>query len=239
MKIISISSAKGGVSKTSVSINLAQAYANRTKKVLCIDFDHNNNCTDFFLRDTAVESIEERNLYHVLTNRKRIEDCIFHTYLAVDVLPATPILSRIEVELARDPGALLRFPTLVRSLDYDYVIIDTPPSISFALTAALYTCDVVISPVSWSRWTIQGFSLLKEECDRASQGSGNDIQLFALPSMVTDIECAKLQSVDIWKSTFSYISRNLSIKNSGTSGSPLKRGSISWKQFELLAEEFQ
>ena len=113
-----------------------------------------------------MEAIEERNLYHVLTNRKRIEDCIFHTYLSVDVLPATPILSRIEVELARDPGALLRFPTLVRSLDYDYVVIDTPPSISFALTAALYTCDVVISPVSWSRWTIQGYSLLKEECDR-------------------------------------------------------------------------
>ena len=239
MLIISISSAKGGVSKTTVTINLAPAYVRQSKKVLMVDFDHNNNCTDYALRDIAVEDIEARNLYHVLTGKKKIEDCIFHTSSGVDIIPATPMLSRIEVELARDPGALLRFHSLLRRLDYDYIVIDTPPSISFALTAALYASEIVICPVSWSRWTIQGYSLLREECLMASQGSGTDIKLLALPSMVTDIECEKLRAVDIWTTTKCHISRNLAIKNCGSSGSELKKDSISWQQFEALAKEIQ
>lgn len=239
MKVITIASAKGGVSKTTVTVNLAPAYVRQAKKVLLIDFDHNNNCTDHVLRTISVNEIESRNLYHVVTGKKKIEDCIFHTPHGIDIIPATPFLSRIEVELTRDPGALLRFPSLLRKLDYDYVIIDTPPSISFALTAALYASDVVICPVSWSRWTIQGYSLLKEECLRASEGIGTSLKLYALPSMVTDTECEKLKAVDIWTTTKCYISRNLAIKNSSSSGSELKQDSIAWLQFKSLAEEFQ
>lgn len=239
MKVLSISSAKGGVSKTTVAVNLSQAFARLGKKVLVIDFDHNNNCTDYFLRDTEVEEIEKRNLYHVLTGKKNIQECIFSVSANIDILPATPILSRIEIELARDPGALLRFPSMLRRMDYDYIVNDTPPSISFALVVALYASEIVICPVSWSRWTIQGYSLLEEECLRASQGSGTEIQLFALPSMVTDIERDKLRAIDIWTVSKSFIGKNLAVKNAGSSGSNLRPDSLSWKQFESLAMEFK
>lgn len=239
MQVLAISSLKGGVSKTTVALNLAVSFARLMVKVALIDFDHNNNSTDHALRGIAVEEIETRNLYHVLTGKKAIKDCIYHTFSGVDIIPATPMLSRIEIELARDPGALLRFPTLLRSMDYDYIIIDTPPSISFALTAALYASDIVICPVSWNRWTIQGYSLLEEECLRASQGSGTDIKLFALPSMVTEAEYEKLKQVDIWTTTKSHINRNSAIKNFSSSGLSLKKDSLGWKQFDALAREFQ
>jgi len=236
MTTIAVASGKGGVGKSTISINLSKALLDKSKKVLCIDFDHNNNCTDFFLRKVSVEEIEGKNLYHVLTGRKTLEECI-HKTSSIDIIPATPLLACIEIELARDPGALLRFPTLLGKTDYDYIIIDTPPSISFALTAALYASNILLCPVTWSRWTIQGYSLLKEECQKVTQSTGTEINLLAIPSMVSDTELEKLHKVKIWDLTESYISRNNALKNNASSGTELRKNSIAWKQFNSLAEE--
>jgi len=177
MRILATASLKGGCGKTSTAVFLAILFYSLKKRVLVIDMDHNNNLTDFYLRSVEPEVIERGNVYHILHGDKQYERCIYKTIFGVDVIPSTPNLARIEIELARDPGALLRFPSFLRKLDYDIVVIDTPPSISFALTAALYAVNDVLCPVSWSRWTIQGYSLLAEECIKTAESVGSSIAL--------------------------------------------------------------
>lgn len=237
MRIFATSSLKGGCGKTSLAVFLALLFAFLRKRVLVIDMDHNNNLTDFFLRSVEPDNIERGNVYHLLHGMKEYERCIYKTGFGVDVIPSTPNLARIEIELARDPGALLRFPSFLRKLDYDIVVIDTPPSISFALTAALYAANEVLCPVSWSRWTIQGYSLLAEECLKTSEGVGSPIVLQAVPSMVSGVELEKLRAVDIWNMTSGYVTRNVAVKNAGTGGHALKEKTKSWLEYEALAKE--
>lgn len=238
MRMLATASLKGGCGKTSIAVFLAMQFYSLRKRVLVIDMDHNNNLTDFFLRSVEPEKIERGNVYHILHGDKEYERCIYKTSFGVDVIPSTPNLARIEIELARDPGALLRFPAFLRKLDYDIVVIDTPPSISFALTAALYAVNDVLCPVSWSRWTIQGYSLLAEECLKTSESVGSSIALQAVPSMVSCVELEKLRAVDVWNITSSYITRNVAVKNAGTGGRTLKENTKSWLEYEALAMEF-
>jgi chromosome partitioning protein len=237
MEIKAVASLKGGCGKTSLAVFLCQSMLKYFNKILCIDSDLNNNLTDYFLRDTPADTIESRNLYHIITGKKNPNDCIHSTQMGIDIIPATPNLARIEIELARDPGALLRFPTFLHKLDYDLVIIDTPPSLSFALCAALYAASTVLCPISWNRWTLQGYSLLEEECNKAADGLGDKKNLIAIPSMVTENEAAKLCSINKWNISNSYISRNTSVRNAGASGNALKENSKSWIEFSNLAQE--
>jgi chromosome partitioning protein len=229
---------KGGCGKTSLAVFLAMALSFLGKRIAAIDLDHNNNLTDYFLRLVDPNDIEKSNVYHILHGVRDYEKCIYKASNGIDVIPSTPNLARIEIELARDPGALLRFSSFLRKLDYDVIIIDTPPSISFALTTALYAVDVVLCPVAWSRWTIQGYSLLAEEILKASESVGRPISLRAVPSMVSMIELEKMRSVDIWTMTKGFVSRNVAVKNAGTGGYALKDNTKSWNEFTDLAKEF-
>ena len=237
MKSIVCASLKGGCGKTSLAVFLGQALAMKGQRVLVIDLDHNNNLTDYFLRNVDAGEIESKGIYQVLKGSLSMTDSIYSSEFLLDVIPATPTLSRIEIELMRDPGALLRFASALRRLDYDFVIMDTPPSISFALTAALYAADMVLCPVSWSRWTIQGYSLLSEECSRVSESKGIPLRLRAVPSMVTNLENNKLREVKLWDIMESRISKAPSIKNAGSSGKKLRQAVKAWLDFQNLAEE--
>lgn len=150
MKIITVASLKGGAGKTTIAVFLARAFRELNKQVLVVDLDHNNNLTDYFLRGKDPEELENLNVYHVLTGRKNIQDCIYESSdtTDIDVLPCTISLNKIGSELARDPGALLRFGPQLKKLSYDIVIIDTPPALCFELSAGLYASHVVLSPLS-------------------------------------------------------------------------------------------
>lgn len=85
-KVISIASLKGGVGKTTLTVFFAQALP---KKILCIDLDHNNNLTDYFLRETDVEEIENKSIAKVFTGSRLIQDCILKSPLGIDAIPTT------------------------------------------------------------------------------------------------------------------------------------------------------
>ena len=170
MRIIAVASLKGGAGKTAVSIFLSQLLSQRGP-VLAVDLDHNNNLTDYFLRSVEIGKIESANVYHAISGTRLIPDCL-HTLCDTDddskssrisVLPATPDLAKAGLDLARDPGAILRFAKELRRLDFTAIVIDTPPALCFELSCALYAAQMILSPASLSRWTVQGFSLLRDE----------------------------------------------------------------------------
>jgi chromosome partitioning protein len=237
MRIIAVASLKGGAGKTAVSIFLSQLLREKGK-TLAVDLDHNNNLTDYFLRNTETEKIESANVYHALAGTRQIVDCV-HTSgdTEISVLPATPHLARVGLELARDPGSILRFAKTLRKLDFASIVIDTPPALCFELSCALYAASIVLSPVSFSRWTVQGFALLKEEICGVSKAIGKAPRLLALPVLVNSMQETKLRGSELAQFTHSAIRRAGSIKSACDSGKPLKANSGSYAEFRELAEE--
>jgi len=238
MKIIAFSSLKGGVGKTTATSLTAAALANN-KKILAIDLDANNNLTDFFLRNEDPMEILNRNIYHVLKSTIDLEKTIYPSDVAsLDVMPAAPILSRITAESNGDPGVILRFASRIKRLDYDYIFIDTPPALGLELRAALYASDLVIVPVSFNRWIIQGFDLVADEIQQVNEAIGRAPNLKALPTIVSDSENEKLRTA-LPELPFmnNFIPKNSAIKNSGTTATLPKAGSIAETIFRYIAQE--
>jgi chromosome partitioning protein len=238
LKIITFSSLKGGVGKTTATSLTAAASADN-KKVLVIDLDANNNLTDFFLRNADPLEILNRNIYHILKSAIAPENAIYSSDVApLDIIPAAPILSRITAEANGDPGVILRFASKIKKLDYDCIFIDTPPALGLELRAALYASDLVIVPVSFNRWIIQGFDLVADEIQQVQEAIGKSPKLMALPTMVSDSENEKLRtSLPDLPYLNSFIPKNSAIKNAGTTAILPKVGSIAETTFKYIAQE--
>lgn len=239
MKIIVAASIKGGVGKTSTAVFLAQALARRNRRVLVVDADHNNNLTDFFLRDTDPQALEARNVYQVLIGKLKLTEAIFASSCGLDIIPATPTLAQVGAELGQDPGALLRFPASLHRVEYDYIVMDTPPALGFELRVALYCADLILVPVALSRWTVQGFGLVEREYSRAKETMGTNSMLCALPSICTEKEAEQLRVISNWNATKTAIIKSSVIKTASNYGRPLKEGTRSWDDFAALAAEVE
>lgn len=242
MKIITISSLKGGVGKTTLACFIARALAACGSRVLCVDLDHNNNLTDYWLRTYPENVLTARNILHVLTRSLTIDDATFERHIdesrgCIDVIPATPSLSRIGIELSRDQGAAMRLRGGLKRLDYDYVFIDTPPSLTLELTLGLYAADMVLVPISASRWALQGFRIIADEVAAVAESTGIAPKLLAVPSMVTEAETQAIQAADGWTCSRTAILRDATVKDAASKGRSLREGTKAAEWFKALAGE--
>lgn len=159
-KIIAIANQKGGVGKTTTSINLSAALAERGKKVLVIDADPQGNTTSGF----GIEKNElENTIYELLLGDCSIQECIFkEEKTGVSILPANVNLAAVEVELIDTPKKEF---ILKKEIDwvkdkYDFIIIDCPPSLSLLTINALTTADSVLVPIQCEYYALEGLSQL-------------------------------------------------------------------------------
>jgi len=239
--ILTISSLKGGVGKTSTAIFLAQAMVNRGHRVLVVDLDHNNNLTDYFLRGASLDEIDGKNIREVLTGKAALPSAIWKLVLGpdmpMDIIPATPSLATIGIECASNPASVLRLRSALRKLDYDHVIIDTPPALTLELTAGLYAADMVIVPVSASRWTVQGYQVIASQIAGVEDAGIKMPRIVALPSMVTAMQAEVLQNVEIWDCLRSSIRRDVAIATAASEGRVLRAGTHADGWFDELAGE--
>lgn len=165
MKIITVSSFKGGTAKTSISLNIGAVLAkNHKKKVLLIDFDAQANLT----AGLGFDPDEHDSLASVLQGTKPINEVILNTSIKnLDLIPADTWLERVEVTgpLASDRYSHEKLRNVLSSLKYDYVFIDTPPSLCWltesAFIAAHY-CLVAATPEFYSIKGLQRLSMFME-----------------------------------------------------------------------------
>jgi chromosome partitioning protein len=237
MKIITVASLKGGVGKTTLSIYLAEALRQLGKKTLVIDLDPNNSTTDFYLSRASASSIDEKNILHALTRKAEYENVIHIAPNGQHVIPATLALHRVGVEQVGNPASLLQARTKLKKLDYDFVILDTPPSLTYELRVGLFAADLVLTPVSPSRWIVHGLTLLAEELQQVGETIGKVPQHLMVPYMITASDEIVIDKLQIKPKTKTKIPRKAELRTKTEKGLLLKPKTKTAELFEQLAKE--
>ena len=158
-KIIAVANQKGGVGKTTTSVNLSAAFAEMGKKVLLIDCDPQGNATS----GLGIEKDGlELSIYDALINDTPMEEIIIQTQFGLDVVPSVMDLAGAEVELVNLEDKQYRLNKageLVKE-QYDYILIDCPPSLGHVTLNALTAADSVLLPLQCEFYALEGLSQL-------------------------------------------------------------------------------
>ena len=159
-RIISVALQKGGVGKTTTTINLSAALAEKGKKVLVVDMDPQANTTSGLgidVRDC------QNTIYQVLLGEVSANESIIHIQSEdVDLLPSNKDLAAVGIELAEYKKGELRLKESLKPINsqYDYVIIDCPPALSFLTINAFSASDGILIPIQCEYYALEGLSLL-------------------------------------------------------------------------------
>lgn len=174
-KIVSISNQKGGVGKTTTAVNLSASLAVAEKRTLLIDLDPQGNASS-----GAGVSVRESTSYEFLVGNAEIGTCVQNTHIPyLDVLPADRRLAGAEVELVAQEN---REHYLKQALGgirdrYEYIIIDTPPSLGMLTLNALTAADSVLIPIQCEYYALEGLSQLLSTVQLVQRGLNANLRL--------------------------------------------------------------
>lgn len=160
-KVICVANQKGGVGKTTTSVNLSSALASLGRKILLIDMDPQGNASSG-LGIKRYES-QDSNVYHVLIGEKSITEVIQKTNTQnLHIITANPDLVGAEIELVDIPQREYRLKNAIALVasEYDYVLIDCPPSLGLLTLNALTAADSFLVPLQCEYYALEGLSQL-------------------------------------------------------------------------------
>lgn len=160
-KVICIANQKGGVGKTTSSVNIASCLAEMGRKVLIIDMDPQGNASSGLGIKRHDQS--EKNIYHVLIGERKIKEAIFPTqHKNLNIVPANPDLVGAEIELIDVPEREFRLREALQDIqsNYHYVFIDCPPSLGLLTINAMSAADSFIVPLQCEYFALEGLSQL-------------------------------------------------------------------------------
>ncbi len=182
VKIIAVANQKGGVGKTTTSMNLSASLAELGQRVLLVDLDPQANATS----GLGIEPTESLSAYMPMLGEALLTDMIVETPRAnLHLIPANLDLAGVEVELIRLGDHLTRlrkaFEPLRASAPYDFVVLDCPPSLGVLMTNALSAADEILVPLQCEYYSMEGLAKIIGVCEQLRDAGANpDLQLCGL-----------------------------------------------------------
>lgn len=246
-RIIAIANQKGGVGKTTTSINLSSCIAAKGKKVLVIDMDPQGNTTSGY----GIEKNElENTIYELIMGDCTVEDCILKEVLPnVSVLPSNVNLAAAEIELigVKDKDFILKNEIDWVKDNYDFIIIDCPPSLNLLTVNAMTTADSVLVPIQCEYYALEGLSQLIHTVNLVKERLNPDLDMDGVVFTMYDSRTnLSNQVVDNVKSNLkqkvyhTLIPRNIRLAEAPSYGQPINvydPKSAGSESYMALAEE--
>ena len=246
-KTVSIFNQKGGVGKTTTCVNFAAALGLKGKKTLLVDLDPQGNTTS----GVGIDKTEiEQSTYDILINDVSAKDILIKTdFKNLSVLPANMNLAGAELELAEEEN---RFKALKKALaplvmEYDYIIIDCPPSLGLLSLNALTASDTLIVPLQCEYYALEGLSQLIHTIDLVKDRLNKKLVMegvvFTMYDARTNLSLQVVENVkdnlqqNIYKTI---IPRNVRLAEAPSYGQPITlydTKSAGAEAYRLLAEE--
>ena len=227
-RVIAISNQKGGVGKTTTSINLSACLAEKGKKVLVIDIDPQGNTTSGLgLNKDELDA----TVYDLMINYTEIWDCISPSVVeGVSVIPSDRDLAGAEIELV---GIKEREYILKKEVDkvkdkYDFVIIDCPPSLSMLTINAMTTADTVLVPIQCEYYALEGLSELIHTINLVKDRLNENLEIEGVVFTMYDVRtCLSMEVVENVKENLhqnvykTIIPRNVRLAEAPSHGLPI------------------
>ena len=177
-RVICVANQKGGVGKTTTSVNLASALANKGRKVLIVDMDPQGNASSGL--GLKKYEYQDNNIYHVLIGEAAIKGVIKPTSNPnLFVAPANPDLVGAEIELVDVPQREFKLKKAFKELknEYDYILIDCPPSLGLLTLNALSAANTFIVPLQCEYYALEGLSQLLNTAGLVKKSLNPDLRI--------------------------------------------------------------
>ena len=247
-KIIAICNQKGGTGKTTTAVNLSSVIALMGKKVLLVDLDPQGNATSGV---GINKNTIEKSVYDVLLTRATIKEALQKTQISgLDIVPCNINLTGAEIELV---GALSRETRLKRTLaevaeEYDFIFVDSPPSLGLLTLNALVASDSILIPIQCEFYALEGVSqlistinLIKESLNSNLTVEGVLLTMADFRTNLTDEVITEIKNYFKDKVYKTIIPRNIKLGEAPSFGKPIilyDKHSIGSKKYEEFDGEF-
>lgn len=246
-RIIAVANQKGGVGKTTTTINLSACLAEQGQKVLVIDVDPQGNTTSGLGID---KNNTENTVYELMLGEASIDDCVYKSVMDdLDVIPSNVNLAGAEIDLIDIDDREYILKKIVNSLKekYDFILLDCPPSLSMLTINAMTAANTVLVPIQCEYYALEGLSQLIRTINLVKQKLNPELEIEGVVFTMYDARTnLSLQVVENVKANLkqtvykTIIPRNIRLAEAPSHGLPINlydSKSAGAESYRLLAEE--